>query len=85
MSAQIIDNSGLDPMLWAKHPRSSNAIDAVFSGANTSGALAEIRDKLIADGICSEKGQAEYLWSQVAQKFVRPPWYVRVNHARDYA
>jgi len=82
MSAQIIDNSGLDPMLWAKRPRSQNAIDALFDGAKTSAALAEIRDQHIAEGVCTAEGCVEYLWSQVAQKFVRPPWYVRVNHAR---
>lgn len=82
MSAQVVENTGLDPMLWARFPRSQNAVDALFGGATTNAALAEIRDQHIAGGVCTAEGGVEYLWSQVAQRFVRPPWYVLVNHAR---
>lgn len=80
MIGQISENTNLDPLLWAKRQQSQLAVEAVFKEAKGDPRFAEIRDKLIADGVCAEDGKVEYVWSFAAQKFVRPAWYQRANY-----
>lgn len=82
MSMQIAENSGLDPLLWAKRPQSQQAWDLIVKESKVDPRFREIVEKHIADGVCSADFQLEYVWSFSAQKFVRPPWYQRTNSDR---
>ena len=82
MSMQIAENSGLDPLLWARRPQSQNAWDLVAKEALVDPRFREIVEKHVSDGVCSADLQLEYVWSFAAQKFVRPAWYVRANSER---
>ena len=82
MSLKPIENSGLDPLLWAKRPQSQNAWDLIVTEAKVDPRFAAIVEKHVADGVCSADLQIEYFFSSSAQKFVRPAWYHRVNSER---
>ena len=85
MSLKPIENSGLDPLLWAKRPQSQNAWDLIVTESKVDPRFKAIIEKHIADGVCSAVFQLEYVWSFAAQKFVRPAWYVRANGERAVA
>ena len=82
MSMQIAENSGLDPLLWAKRPQSQQAWDLIVKEAKVDPRFKEIVEKHIADGVCSADLQLEYVWSFAVRKFVRPAWYQRANSDR---
>ena len=79
---QIAENSGLDPLLWAKRPQSQQAWDLIVKESKVDPRFREIVEKHIADGVCSADLQLEYVWSFAAQNYVRPAWYVRANGER---
>ncbi len=85
MSMQIAENSGLDPLLWARRPQSQQALDLIVKEAKVDPRFKEIVEKHIADGVCSADLQLEYVWSFAAQEFVRPAWYARANGERAHA
>lgn len=85
MSEQVVGNTSLDPLLWAKRPQSQNAWDLIVREAKADPRFKEIVEKHVADGVCSADLQLEYVWSFAAQKFVRPAWYVRANGEREAA
>ena len=76
---EFLDMSGIDPLRWARFPVSQHALNALFAEAREREDFAAIRDQYIADGVCTEDGQALKLWSVVAGEFVTPPWYVRID------
>lgn len=82
MSLHPIENSGLDPLLWAKRPQSQNAWDLIVAEAKVDPRFAAIVDKHVADWVCDEALNLQYVWSFAAQKFVRPAWYQRSNSER---
>lgn len=82
MSMQIAENSGLDPLLWARRPQSQQALDLIVKEAKVDPRFKEIVEKHIADGVCSADLQLEYVWSFAVRKFVRPAWYQRANSDR---
>ena len=82
MSMQIAENSGLDPLLWARRPQSQQAWELIVKESKADPRFREIVEKHIADGVCSADLQLEYVWSFAAQKFVRPAWYSRANSER---
>ena len=82
MSLNPIENSGLDPLLWAKRPQSQNAWDLIVTESKVDPRFAEIVEKHVADGVCDESLNLQYVWSFAAQNFVRPAWYVRANSER---
>jgi hypothetical protein len=53
---QAIDRSGVDPLAWAKHPRSQTALDAVVKTAPAHKGLQRVFAKLIAEGVADEDG-----------------------------
>lgn len=79
MSAKIAENTGIDPLLWAKRPQSQQVLDLIGKKAKVDPIFKGIVEKHVADGVCSVDLQIEYVWSFAAQKFVRPTWYQRVN------
>ncbi len=79
---QIAENSGLDPLLWARRPQSQQALDLIVKEAKVDPRFKEIVEKHIADGVCSADLQLEYVWSFAVRKFVRPAWYQRANSDR---
>ena len=79
---ECLDMAAVDPLQWAYLPTSQMAITAIFEEARKGGVFAAIRDMHIALGICDDDGLALRLWSFVADDFVAPPWYVRVNAER---
>ena len=85
MSLHPIENSGLDPLLWAKRPQSQNAWDLIVTESKVDPRFAAIVEQHVADGVCSADLQLEYVWSFAAQNFVRPAWYVRTNGERAAA
>ena len=52
----------LDPLLWAKRPRSQTALDFVRRGSAGNTDLLEILQKHIADGVCDENGKLLMKW-----------------------
>ena len=82
MSLKPIENSGLDPLLWAKRPQSQNAWDLIVKEAKVDPRFAAIVEQHVADGVCSSDLQIEYFFNSSVQKFVRPAWYVRANGER---
>ena len=82
MSMQIAENSGLDPLLWAKRPQSQQAWDLIVKESKIDPRFKEIVEKHVADGVCSDDLQIEYVWSFAVRKFVRPAWYQRANAER---
>ncbi len=73
----------LDPLLWAKEPRSTQAFEAVVVLAKDGNETFQgILSKLVEDGICTADYRLEYVWSLAEQGFVRPAWYVRANCER---
>ena len=85
MSLKPIENSGLDPLLWAKRPQSQNAWDLIVAEANVDPRFASIVEQHVADGVCDESLNLQYVWSFAAQNYVRPAWYVRANGERAAA
>ena len=85
MSLKPIENSGLDPLLWANRPQSQNAFDAIVEAAKADERFKTILAKHVADGVCTAKYEIEYVWSFAAGQFVRPAWYVRANRERAAA
>jgi hypothetical protein len=71
-----------DHLGWAKRPQSQNAWDLIVTESKVDPRFAEIVEKHVTDGVCSEDLQIEYFFSSSAQKFVRPAWYHRVNSER---
>lgn len=55
-------SGGLDPLLWAKKPRSQTALDSVRRGSADNADLLAILQKHIADGICTEDGKLLRRW-----------------------
>ena len=82
MSLKPIENSGLDSLLWAKRPQSQNAWDLIVTEAKVDPRFAAIVDQHVADGVCDESLNLQYVWSFAAQNYVRPAWYVRANGER---
>lgn len=69
-------SGGLDPLLWAKKPRSQTALDYVCRGAAEGNAdLKSILEKLIADGVCTDKGRLLRRWDGIG--------WVQVSAAAD--
>ncbi len=53
----------LDPLGWAKRPRSQSALDLLDAGAKGGDArLAEIHAKHLADGVCNGAGRITARW-----------------------
>lgn len=56
----------LDQLLWAKKPRSQIALDYVRRGAEDGNAdLKSILEKLISDGVCTDKGRLLRRWDGI--------------------
>ena len=55
-------SGGLDPLLWAKKPRSQTALDFMRMGAARNTALMEILQRNVADGICTDDGKLLRRW-----------------------
>lgn len=56
----------LDPLLWAKKPRSQTALDYVRRGAAEGNAdLKSILEKLVSDGVCTDKGRLLLRWDGI--------------------
>jgi len=72
------DENFLDPLEWARHPRSKQAMELLISGAADDARLARIFRQHVADGVCDEEGNMFKVWA--AGRWCRPPWYLRVNH-----
>ena len=82
MSLEAI-TAGLDPLGWAKRPQSQQALDAITLAAKEGDErFVAIRAQLVADGVCDESLNLQYVWSFAAQNYVRPAWYVRANGER---
>ncbi len=52
----------IDPLLWAKRPKSQAAADLIKSGVASDRRLEEIWRQHIADGICAEDGKLLQRW-----------------------
>ncbi|HRF11312.1 MAG TPA: hypothetical protein PLR37_04125 [Candidatus Accumulibacter phosphatis] len=53
----------LDPLGWAKRPRSQCALELLIQGAKDGDArLAEIHAKHLADGVCNDAGALLMRW-----------------------
>ena len=85
MIGQIGENTSLDPLLWAKRPQSQNAWDLIVTESKVDPRFAEIVAQHVADGVCDESLNLQYVWSFAAQNYVRPAWYVRANGERAAA
>ncbi len=56
----------LDPLLWAKKPKSQQAIDLLSAGAKELDArLVEILTGHVRDGVCAESGKLLVRWDGV--------------------
>jgi hypothetical protein len=63
MSFVTIGDSDLDPLLWAKKPKSHHALQAVFDCATVGDPrFVEIKASLIRDGVCDESGRMVRRW-----------------------
>ena len=72
---------GMDPLLWARRPRSQNALDLLMFGVKSGDPrLAEIFAGHVRDGVCDANGTLLLVWSN--EKWVAPAWYMRANHER---
>jgi len=52
----------LDPLLWAKRPKSQAAADLIKSGVSSDRRLKEIWRQHISDGICAKDGNLLQRW-----------------------
>jgi len=52
----------LDPLLWAKRPKSQAAADLIKSGVSSDRRLKEIWRHHISDGICAKDGNLLQRW-----------------------
>lgn len=74
----------LDPLKWAKFPRSQAAIGHVFEGSRQGDErFKQILEGHIRDGVCDEQGNLLLVWC--AGQWVKLAWYVRVNNERRSA
>jgi hypothetical protein len=71
-----------DHLGWAKRPQSQNAWDLIVKEAKVDTRFKAIVERHVADGVCDEVLNLQYVWSFAAQNFVRPAWYVRENGER---
>ena len=71
-----------DHLGWAKRPQSQNAWDLIVTEAKVDPRFKAIVEKHVADGVCDEALNLQYVWSFAAQNYVRPAWYVRANGER---
>lgn len=72
----------LDPLAWAKFPRSANALDRVIQASKDGDErFVEILSGHVRDGVCDDQGRLLLVWSD--GRWVRPPWYVRENYERS--
>ena len=55
-------SDSLDPMMWAKRPKSQTAADLLKSGVSSDRRMEEIWRQHIADGICAEYGKLLQRW-----------------------
>lgn len=56
-------NEGLDPLKWAKRPKSQCALDLLMTGAKEGDSrLSEILAGHVRDGVCSESGKLLQRW-----------------------
>lgn len=62
----------LDPLLWAKRPRSQTALDFVRRGSAGNTDLLDIIQKHVADGVCDENGKLLLRWDGVLWVSVSP-------------
>lgn len=63
MSFATIGDGYLDPLMWAKKPKSNYALQSVFDCARSGDQrFAEIKDNLISDGVCDESGILLQRW-----------------------
>jgi len=54
---------GLDPLLWAKRPKSQQALDLLTAGAKEGDTrLVEILAGHVRDGVCTESGNLLVRW-----------------------
>ncbi len=54
---------GLDPLLWAKRPKSQQALDLLSVGAKEGDArMVEILAGHVRDGVCSDSGKMLMRW-----------------------
>ena len=63
MSLHPIENSGLDPLLWAKRPQSQNAWDLIVTESKVDPRFKAIIENHVADGVCDESGKLLMRWS----------------------
>lgn len=71
----------IDPLGWAKFPRSSVALEYVIQASKDGDErLTEILASHIRDGVCDEQGKLLRVWS--GGQWVRPAWYARANYER---
>ena len=74
-------SGGLDPLLWAKKPRSQTAINLLSDGAKAGDKrLADILAGHVRDGVCDANGTLLRVWSN--GQWVAPPGNMRANHER---
>lgn len=55
-------SANLDPLLWARKPRSPTALDFVRRGASGNKELSAILQQHVADGVCTENGDLLLRW-----------------------
>lgn len=60
----ISTDKPLDPLDWAKRPRSQQAIDLVIRGSATSTELKTIFSQHVEDGVCDKNGKLLMRWFQ---------------------
>jgi hypothetical protein len=69
----------LDPMRWATKPKSQQAMDLVWCGAQEGDKrLQEILAGHIKDHVCDKHGRLLLVWC--VDQWVTPPWYLMANH-----
>lgn len=69
----------LDPLLWAKRPKSQAAADLIKSGVSSDRRLAKIFHQHVKDGVFDEGGSLVHRWD--GRKWVMVSDDVR--HGRD--
>lgn len=55
-------SANLDPLLWARKPRSQTALDFVRRGASGNNELSAILQQHIADGVCTDSVDLLLRW-----------------------
>lgn len=63
MSFSTIGGGDIDPLLWAKRPRSTHALEHLLQCVKEGhSSLANILSKLISDGVCTAEGKLLKRW-----------------------